>query len=303
MFRKPIEYFLYPVHDLDDLPAPVVEMIRRHADLKTIRHIVVVPPQDYAIARYTRRKSLSFGLRVTPQRTLVSAGGRIVVVEMAADGALSARAILLENLLYADLATILLYGYMKLVWAENEQVETLLIEYNTVGEHIMRHLLEEARTQIAARSALADLPGQAFQLPFKFQNYLKYSLLPGEQVQAAVFEPARRQGKRWYSPYIAPNRAVAITSRHLIILEEELRRFLLPRLEKRESITYGIITRFCPSDRVQALNVHREAEMTWLDIKLEAGAAATALRLPLDDDNAAALRETWETTRAQLAAG
>ncbi|GIL14165.1 MAG: hypothetical protein BroJett038_28850 [Chloroflexota bacterium] len=303
MFRKPIHYFLYPVRDLDDLPTPVVETIRQHLPLEAVQSIVVVPPQDYAIARSSRRKPLPFAWRVTPQRTLVCGGERIVVVEMTGDGALSARIIPLDHLVYADLATILLYGYTQLAWIDGEQIETLMIEYNAVGEHIMRRQIEWARAQIAAHLPVADLPDQPYQLPFKFQNYLKYSLLPGERVQAAVFEPARRRGERWYSPYIAPNRAIAITDRYLIILEEELKRFLLPRLEKRESINYGIIIRFCPLNRVQNISFRREAEMTWMDIRLGAGAASFSFDLPLDNSSAAVLGETWETARAQLAAG
>ena len=79
-------------------------------------------------------------------------------------------------------------------------------------------------------SLLANAPG-------KLRDYLRAVLLPTEPLLMAVYQSALCCSKGWTcSRRLSPNRIVAITDRHLILVEEEF----VP------DTTYGAITRFCP---------------------------------------------------------
>lgn len=288
--RKADQYFLYPVESPDDLPPAIGEAIRTHLSDDHIHAIIVIPPQDYAIWRESRwKRNLPFRLRVTPQRTLVFGDQQIVLVEAGKDGTLNTLLIPLDCLVYANLGTILLYATLELAWASGQQIEKRFIEYNAVGERIIRRQLEWVRTQITARTPrFGPIPGNqpTVNLPFKFNNYLKTSLLPGETIQMVVHQSAIRRGDRWFSPYLSPNRTIAITDQHLIILEEE---------ERRRKSTYGIITRFCPLDRVQQVKFRAAEELCWMYLTLGFGDVTEWVEIPLETANSDDLRQAWDT--------
>jgi hypothetical protein len=284
--RKAVTYFLYPVQSLDDLPMPIGEAIRPHLADDQIRSIIVIPPQDYAVRREETRwkKNLPFRWRDTPQRTLVFGDRQLVMVEAEKNGDIHSLVIPLDCLIYAGLATILLYAYLELVWVSGQQIEKRFIEYNAVGERLIRKQVEWARTQIVPRMpGFAHMPSSqtSAQLPFKFNNYLKFGLLPDENVLVAVHQPAIRRGEGWLQPYISPNRTVAITDSHLIILEEA---------ERKRKSSYGIITRFIPLDRLQQAQFHVEAELCWLYLTLGFGDTTERLEIPLEAANSRDLR-------------
>lgn len=287
--RKAVTYFLYPVQSLDDLPAPINEAVRRHLSEAHVRAIIVIPPQDYAIRREIRRqKNLPFRWRVTPQRTLVFSDHQIVLVEAETNGDLHTLVIPLDCLVYVNLGTILLYAYLELAWVNGQQIEKRFIEYNAVGEQHIRKQIEQVRAQIAADVPRFDnAPDEktTAHLPFKFNNYLKFSLLPDEVLLTAVHQPAIRRGEGWFQPYLSPNRTVAITDTHLIILEEE---------ERKRKSTYGIITRFCPLDRVRQVKFRPAEELCWMYLTLGFGEAAELVEIPLEAANADSLRDTWD---------
>ncbi|MBI5668216.1 MAG: hypothetical protein HZC41_09435 [Chloroflexi bacterium] len=287
MFRKAIHYFLYPVRALDDLPAPVGDALRRHLAEADIRSIIVIPPQDYAIHREARwKKNLPFGWRMTPQRTLAFGSRQIVLVEADNNGAINTRVIPLDCLVYVRLGTILLYAYLELAWLDGQHIEKRLIEYNAVGEQLIRQQVNRARQTISNRLPPAPLPPLAStaHLPFKFNNYLKYSLLPGEPVLAAVHQPAIKRGDGWLQPYLSPNRTIAVTDRFLLLLEEP---------ERRRKTTYGIITGFVPLDRVRQVAFRQSDDLSWIRLDL-GGEAVESVEIPLETPNADVLRAVWD---------
>lgn len=286
--RKAVTYFLYPVQSLDDLPLPIGDAVRSHLPENLIRSIIVIPPQDYAIRRQDTRwtKNLPFRWRATPQRTLVFGDHQIVMVEAEKDGSINTLVIPLDCLVYVRLGTILLYAYLELVWASGQQIEKRLIEYNAVGEQLIRKQVERMRTQRAANLPRFDHAPivQTAPLPFKFNNYLKYSLLPGETVVLAVHQPAIRRGEGWFQPYLSPNRTIAITDTHLIILEEE---------ERRRKSTYGIITCFYPLDRVRQVKFRPAETLCWMYLTLGFGDVTESLEIPLEAANSDGLQEAF----------
>lgn len=293
MFKKAIHYFLYPVGSLADLPPPVSAALRPHLSEAQIQAIIVIPPQDYAIYREARwKKNLSFAWRITPQRTLVFAGQQIVLAEADKTGTINTQVIPLDCLVYVKLGMILLYAYLELAWMDGQQIRKLFIEYNAVREKFIHQQISRARTQIGAHLPPVPLPplNSSAPLPFKFNNYLNYNLLPDERVLAVVYQPAIKRGEGRLQPYIAPNRAVAVTDHFLLILEEK---------ERRREITFGIITSFIPLDRVRQVTFRPADNLCWMLLEL-GGTVTERLEIPLETANADSLRDVWEALRVTV---
>ena len=95
------------------------------------------------------------------------------------------------------------------------------LEFSTVGLHMLRAAVGRLAGGPPA-SAANPAPGISLAaLPLKFRNYLRTALLPGEAVRAACFLPEVLPDGGWLRSRLAPNRTVAFTDWHMIVLEED----------------------------------------------------------------------------------
>ncbi|MCC6805419.1 MAG: hypothetical protein IT319_21245, partial [Anaerolineae bacterium] len=220
--RKTEDYFLRIVPSSEDLPASVAERLRRHPALRP-ETIIFAPSQEYAVVRQTRLFSIKLGRRITPERTLVFGGDQLLVIEKQRTSTFNEIVIPFDNLLHVDLAIILLYGYVSFCWIAGSTLETLKIEYNGVGDLLMRAQVERLRKTMRCPEVSAPVLSRADwvalwnSMPLKFANYLYYALFAGEPVLRAVFQPAidpqRRAG-------VSEDRMLALTPEGMIVLEE-----------------------------------------------------------------------------------
>lgn len=285
--RKGVEHFLVPVASMDELPEPVQAAIRHCMPDSDICQMISIPPQQYPIWQSSWRRHLPFGWRKTPRRTLVFGQDLLVIVEAPPDAGLNTIVIPFDALLDINLVTVLLYAYLEFTWTGPAQVDVLRIEFNLVGEPLVRRGIDRVRSRIAARTQPSAAPGTTDlslkQLPLKFRNYLRQSVLPGEALRAAVFQPAIRQPGAKLRPWLSPNRAVAVTDQHIIVIEEDLRRAV--------HHNYTVNTHFFPLHSIRAARFDTGPDAHWLHLELGSEARTRALAVPLLEPAAAALRE------------
>jgi hypothetical protein len=119
-------------------------------------------------------------------------------------------------------------------------------------------------------------------LPFKFMNIITHNLLlPGEQVQAVVFQPAIWTTQfRFFHHQQAAARALVLTDCHILIAEEEL---------TGRTDHWGLITRFFPRSRIQSAILEREPTNACLHLILEHQGATQTARLAFEPGAEAAL--------------
>jgi hypothetical protein len=283
--KKAVEYFLYPVPTVDDLAAPVAE-IARHELARQLaarqqpfapHSILVVPPQDYPRFRQTRFFSVAYGERVTPQRTLLFGPDRLTVIER--DTGLRRIDIPYAALVSVEMAVVLLYAYVAFRWMNGDRLETLKIEYNAVGEAFIRDAVQHLRsTWPQAATATGDQTQAILKpLPMKFRNYLRLSLLPGEQVGGVVFQPAIGSPRRWLRPRLSGDRTVALTTAGITLVEEEA----------SWSLGYGVATRYFPAESIIRIDLEPSGNLVWARIRLTGHNA----HVPLSGENANRLYE------------
>lgn len=283
---RSLERFPRIVHTLDDLPAPLVDSVRQHQSADAIQSMIYVPPGRYPFRRTLWRFELSFGWRRTPMRVLLIGERSVTVIEVAPETEPEVTTLPLAALLDIHLYLVLLYSWLELTWEDQGSAKSIRVEYNSVGDA----MIWDGVTQIRATVARHRFPAAAAQpaidlsdFPFKFKSYLRSSLMPDEQLVAAVYQPAIRAQGPTLQRFISPNRAVLVTDRNVIVLEDQHQRF---RRGDKGHADYVISRHFYPLDRFQRAQVESAPEADLLTLHLGSRAGIYDTTIPLLDSRA-----------------
>jgi hypothetical protein len=249
---RSLELFPKTIRSIDELSGPVAEVIRRHQSVDSIRQMIAIPPGAYPVRRTVRGVELPFGWRKTPARTLVFGEHTLTVIEVERGLVSTAASIPLAALIDVHLFQVLLYSWIELMWEDQNEVKAIKVEYNSVGNALIRRGLTQIRETFPRRivhhpDSQPDIDLTDF--PFKFKSYLHSSLRSEEHLVAAVYQPAIRPSARRWSWFISPNRAVVVTDRSFIVLEDQRNRW---RRGNKVDADYAISRHFYPLDRLQS---------------------------------------------------
>jgi hypothetical protein len=111
--------------------------------------------------------------------------------------------------------------------------------------------------------------------PYKFRNLIPLRLLlPDEQICTVIYRPAiwtRHPGP--FRRKRAPSLALILTNYHLVVAQEDL---------GHGTTSYGLITRYCPRDRIRAVNLDRAGGDLWLSVTLARAGAEESVRVLFD---------------------
>jgi hypothetical protein len=275
--RRGTEHFPRRVDSVDDLPEQIAAAVRQYQAEADIERLVDIPPQAFWAAQDKRqldKRPLGWLERVwrrrpTPRRILVFGREQITIVECGPyDSVHDVIDIPLTAIVQIDLVSVLLYARIDFIWIQGDAVEMFSIEYPGIGSRYVEPGLDQVRAEIRARAAYPSLTHDATDrvdyLPLKFRNYMRDSLLPDERVAAVVFEPSLAEPGRYFRPTLAPDRAVAVTGSHIIVVESGLNR--------REYDSYKMVQRYYP--RHQIRDVTFEPSPDGVQMRLTFGSAS-----------------------------
>lgn len=296
--RPGLERFPRRFASPDELPPPVRDAVLRVEDPAGIVLLMILPPQEYAVQRKNWLRYLPFGWRVTPPRWLAFGPCQITLVEAAPDGSVRTEVIPFADLLEIRLVSVLLYAYLELAWQGAGCVERRRLEFNFVGERLVRCGVDHMRDMLhvawrpgaapAAPVALASI------MPLKFRNYLRLALLPDEPILDAVYQPAIRRRERRPRRYLSPNRAIARTNHALIVVEED---------HPGSRRDYMMVQCYYPLAHLGAATLNAGCDAHWLRLWFGAQACGQEVCLPLEMDAATVLGDAlrpWLAARALL---
>lgn len=232
----------YLVNDLAELPASLQSAAQQAlGPNEQPSRIFVVPAQSFFKNWFSRR-------HVPPQALLFTSQGVLHVQEATVPGE-PAQATYLRaaQLLLAQLRLLLLYGCLELVGQAGDALARVLVEFNTVGIHLLlpglRQLLPLAwgHTELAipAEKRIEGRLPDFERLPLKFRNGLRlYGLQPGECLLEVLFQPGLWEHYgRFFQRQVSANTLLALTDHEVVIVEEE-------RTGRKNA--YGWILTFCP---------------------------------------------------------
>ena len=287
-----IERFLYRANSPADLPPPVILALQVQAGIPPATNVIVIPQQEYLKGGKGWPGGLFTRWRRTPRRTLAFDESQVTIVEMDGASALRVVVVPLCALLCVDLATTLLYAYLKLVWICPERIDMIRVEFNSVGIGIIEEQLKRLRPIIAvpvpcmALTPRSDIQNQIAALPYKFQTHLQLSLLTGESVIEVVYQPALQRSRGWPKRHLASNSTVAVTDRHIILLADE----------DVFGVQHSMIRRYVPLNRISRVTYEPTGDAVWMRLALGTAKAPYEIKIPLQTTNATSLDSALHAT-------
>jgi hypothetical protein len=258
---------------------------------ESLRQIIVAPRQRLLDARKAQRWHSFFLPWVwTPDWVLALTNHRMLVATIdhpqTTPLVTSIRA---QDILSFEWGAILLHSWIEWAQASQDQVERTRVYFNSVGQSLFKRVLDSQRHDLAAQTGrvaerqdrhLAHLA----KLPFKFLNLITTELLlPDEQVQTVVFQPAvwtRQRGilRRQKAAALA----VVLSSYHILVAQEEL---------TGRPDSWGLVTHFYPLDRIQQVILKQEQDTLWLNLVMEVQGTQQQAHIRFEPDAQTALQE------------
>lgn len=195
-----------------------------------------------------------WGFRKSHPKLMCILGGRLTFLELGRNG-VTERTFSLADIACLEMGRILLHAWIRVGGIIEGRAVFVTMEFNSVVEDLFLPIMKTIRAKGAEippagdeilrleREKLGFLSG----LSYKYANFAKISLMPGERVRVAFFEPDIRQKRLLGIRTVVPAHLVMLTDRELIIIRDDRHR------DAHES--YGGIWSYIPLGKIEQLNV------------------------------------------------
>lgn len=230
--------------DLSQVPRVFREALPHRAE--SIPHIIYAPTDRW-------------GWRKAHPKILCVAQDAVTLLELGRNG-VGSLTIPLSAVAGVEMGRILLYSWLTITGTGRNGTVAVKVEFNSVVESVFQPLAAMIRTATAGihagdREALRHEWRKLDPLAkesYKYANFAKASLLPGERVRVTAFEPGI-QRKTWRGTRtVVPANLAVLTDRELILIRDA------PRREALEN--YGGVWHYLALERVAGLAVEQERD-------------------------------------------
>jgi hypothetical protein len=203
------------------------------------------------------------------------------------------------DLMVVKVTLILLYGFLEIVAKGDSSPTRLGVEFNTVAWHSVSRPLRQLlkATQVtpdveAEKSISSPAVQQALEaLPVKFSNGARiYGLLPGEALEALVFQPGTRE--RWLlllRRNLTANTLLLLSSNYMVVIQDDLK------------VPHGWIITYLPRCNITGMQNKPRGLWNELSILLKRGDQSVDYKLMLTSETVEAWRERWVQQGGQWA--
>ena len=288
--RPALGRFARAVKSFDELnPTIGAALAERIEPGETVRQIIAAPKQALLgipdAPEERRWLNMFLPWRLTPDWVLVVTAERVLVAAVDRPGAAPTVTITrIADILSFEMGKILLHAWVEWTFPCQGRADRTRIYFNAVGERMFKEALEYMRQNVTTGYAPQGNRHLEYlsDLPFKFMNIISHHLLlPDEQVQAAVYQPAVWMTRfRLLRHQRSAAMALVLTDRHVLIAEEEL---------TGRPDSWGLITRFLPRSRIQRVALEQEQAGLWLRLTLKHQGVEQQVRIPFELDAQAEL--------------
>jgi hypothetical protein len=177
---------------------------------------------------------------------------------------LAATSCAIEDIGYVEAGTVLLNSWIKFSGVAGNGILTAAqIRFNTVTDYLFKPFLERIRRPLVEASGSNLQAEQAkfdylSPVNFKFMNYARGTILPGEKVLAHILQPEVRKvlirvlGRPFYRTTILAHISI-LTDRELVIIRDEESEV------SGSSIRYGGVWTYVPLQKIVSVSL---SEMT-----------------------------------------
>jgi hypothetical protein len=286
--RPHLSRFARTVKSLDDLEPTIGAVLAEHVEPgESIRQIIAAPRQAVLSSRHTAKGWFGMPLpwELTPDWVLVLMEERVLAAAVDQPGAMPVvTSTRIADILSLEMGAILLHAWLEWTFSSQGRTVRTRIYYNAVCQRLFQKALDTMRQGPGApQTTRGDRHLEyLYDLPFKFMNIIMRNLLlPGEQVQAVVYQPAIWTTRfRLFRRQQTAAMALVLTDSHILVAQEEL---------TGRADHWGLITRFFPRCHIQHATMEQEAAYIWLRLALERRGATQKESLPFEPGAEAAL--------------
>lgn len=274
----PESRFSSELDDVRELPPPLGKVVSQHIRQHEIISLLIYKPAEQAGDSNSPPKALAITDR-----------GLIFAQDIEGQSPQVVRADF-DSLLLVELATLLLYGHLRIDFVEGGNRHNLAMEYNTVSHDLYRRaaalLLEGAapkRSEPAIQNTALASPGMT-DWPKPIRRAVESAILPDSTTFTAAWWPSHRRG---FGHGLAPAGAILARQDRLtvVILEDSG-----PWNRVLGEPSYGSVVTFLPSDRIAQVSSQRAAPLTILELEMHASHGGERFQLAIPSDREAAVR-------------
>ncbi len=203
-------------------------------------------------------------IRRDNEKLIFSLDSKIYVLERARDK-LTSTCYPFEAISYIEVGAILLDSWIKIRGvASNGILTSCTLKFNSVTDYVFTPILEKIRT---ATHAVGDTDQSSerakfdylVHLNFKFMNYARRSIVPGEKVLHTILQPEIRAkrltlfGMSWFRT-VSTSHLVILTDRQLIIIKDE------NPGGWGDDTRYGGIWNYIPLDKITSVSLAEKGD-------------------------------------------
>ncbi len=154
----------------------------------------------------------------------------------------------------------LLYSWLRINATKGQTTAGETIEYNTVVEKIFSPVINRIRREISSCDTTSLVCPDSEQTKFDYLNFINYkfmnfgrqSILPGEKVTRIVYQPEiKEQLFRRFWKYLSPSQIIILTDKELIVIKES---------DKNRHFSYGGIWNYIPLNRVSKITCNENGK-------------------------------------------
>lgn len=259
------------VRDLSEVPEPL-RTLAGHA-LGDARPVYCILVGGSRPAGFWRRRGI-------PSRLVACTGDRLLVLRGGEDQrpaeAWEAR---LDRLLAVEWGQVRRRSWVRFIAADPNGTSEARVEYNTMGWAYVWRLLMAVVARHRAIPPHAGRPeasGAVELLPAKFRNAMRSRLFPWDRLRCLTYQPREltRPGRLpWGWRVRFPGTVLAVTSSHVLLLEEEGR--AMP-----DETGWGVIATYVPLSCVDRVEIETTIEAARLRLAVGRGRVGWCISVP-----------------------
>lgn len=283
----PENRFSNELKNISELPEPFAKQMQQHLAPHENLNLLIFKPRETA------------GTETSPPKALAITSSHFIFAELP-DG-LSIRSVRCElsTVLLVELATLLLYGHLRIDYVERTIRHTVAMEYNSVSHELYRRAvyLILANAFPACDILKRPEPNNAFDLvscPAPIRKAAEFAMLPGTPPQEGVWWSSIRSG---FGHELAPAGIVLARDNRITIITLEQSG---PWDRVRAEPTFGIIATYLPVDRIAKITSHRTPTLTILDLNMHARHGGEVIQLAIPPDREEAVSSLIKNTLSSM---
>ncbi len=235
-----------------------------------------------------------FMFRTTP-KLVCNIDDKIYVIEKTRRG-VSATCYLIPDINYVEVGSVLLKSWIKLSGLTANGLAATSFKFSATTLHLFLPILNKIRQAATPTAPAANLHAEVAKfrylerLNYKFMNYARRSIMPGETVISSVLQPDIRVKlaelfRRPFFRTVATSHISILTDRELIIIRDNDERWV-------DNVSYGGVWYYIPLNKIEALDLtEQNSETLALSIRLPANDSIRSLFSIANRDNVGALVE------------